>query len=235
MLRYCGDIDYWDARYTKDPEPYDWYLTFNEVRPLLEPLLHRNLETKILNVGCGNSEFGTRLYQEGFRFIMNIDFSGVVIRQMLERTEKVGWPKFQVMDAQDIKFSTASFDLAVDKGTLDSIMCGESAGEKIRKSLLEIYRVLRPQGVFVCFSHGHPSVRNWELKVDEAPWDVEFVAIRKRTPEEKLREEQVDGVSSRREMAERTLRKNQLPPKGEELNHFYMYVCKKGTVGPKIK
>lgn len=52
-----------------------------------------------------------------------------------------------------------SFDCVIDKGTFDSILCGEGSDTNAEKTLSEIYRVLAPTGVYVCISYGIPEQR----------------------------------------------------------------------------
>ncbi len=47
--------------------------------------LQGNMEAEILVVGSGNSDLSQQLYEEGFHFITNIDFSEEVISDMQER------------------------------------------------------------------------------------------------------------------------------------------------------
>ena len=56
-------------------------------------------------------------------------------------------------------FGDATFDAAVDKGTLDAILCGENSTANAQKMLSEIYRVLAPTGVYVVISYGQPPHR----------------------------------------------------------------------------
>jgi len=78
--------------------------------------------------GCGNSKFSEHLYDLGYKNITNIDFSGIVIDQMKERY-KESYPEitFLEMDACDMTFENNSFDFILDKGLLDSILCGEGS------------------------------------------------------------------------------------------------------------
>ncbi len=108
MTRY-DDIDYWDDRYSNDTEPFEWYQTYSGIRHFLTPkYLCRtdnaqtsrrstgNAETlssadnfphanRVLILGCGNSELGQHMLQDGFTFIANVDFSSVVINQMKKK------------------------------------------------------------------------------------------------------------------------------------------------------
>jgi hypothetical protein len=54
MAKY-SNVEYWDSRYQLDPEPFEWYQNFEGVKSILKPLLHSDLNAKILQIGCGNS------------------------------------------------------------------------------------------------------------------------------------------------------------------------------------
>lgn len=46
------DEEYWNNRYTKNPEPFDWYQSYKELKPLLELYLPK--DQIVFNAGCGN-------------------------------------------------------------------------------------------------------------------------------------------------------------------------------------
>ena len=47
------------------------------------------------------------------------------------------------MDARDMRdFETGSFDVAIDKGTIDAILCGEGSSANASKVISEVHRVL---------------------------------------------------------------------------------------------
>ena len=50
-------------------------------------------------------------------------------------------------------FDKASFDLVIDKGTLDAMLCGKDGLKSARRLMGEVCRVLRPHGSFVLISH----------------------------------------------------------------------------------
>jgi len=81
-----------------------------------------------LNVGAGNSRMSDEMFDEGYQIITNIDISQVVIKQMQEKYKEKG-PDFKYlhMDVRAMDFEAGSFDSVIDKGTLDSILCGESS------------------------------------------------------------------------------------------------------------
>merc|ERR1712146_312188 len=72
-----------------------------------------------------------------------------------------------------------SFDIVLDKATLDSILCGDGAASGGHKLLSEVSRVLAPEGAYVCVSHAWPQYRlNW-LQRPEYGWNVKPFTIDK--------------------------------------------------------
>ena len=93
----------------------------------------------ILILGCGNADFSADLYDEGYQNITNVDISSVVISQMMEK-HKEERPKMHwlVMDITDMEeFETDSFDLAVDKSTIDALLCGDDSFLKVALMMKE--------------------------------------------------------------------------------------------------
>ena len=80
---HYGQLEYWDDRYSKRIEPFDWYQTYSDLKEIITPYLEK--ENKILNVGCGNSTMSEEMYNDGYENITNIDFSSKAISQMEER------------------------------------------------------------------------------------------------------------------------------------------------------
>jgi len=62
MAQY-GKTTYWDERYTKDPEPFDWYQRYSGVRDLVNQYVKR--EDVILMSGCGNSRLTEDMFEDG--------------------------------------------------------------------------------------------------------------------------------------------------------------------------
>ena len=56
---------------------------------------------------------------------------------------------FQVMDVRNLKFDNSTIDLAVDKSTIDALLCGDYAFLNVAKMLKEVIRVLK--GIFIFF------------------------------------------------------------------------------------
>lgn len=76
-------------------------------------------------IGCGNSNLSEQLYDQGYTNITNIDISPVVIDQMSQQMQaKNKSMKWLVMDATNTDFKDEEFDVVMDKGTLDALICG---------------------------------------------------------------------------------------------------------------
>ena len=52
MAQY-GKQEYWEDRYQKDKEQFDWYQRYNGLRDIITQHVQHNYQ--ILNVGAGNS------------------------------------------------------------------------------------------------------------------------------------------------------------------------------------
>ena len=61
------------------------------------------------------------------------------------------------MDCKSLQFEDGSFDAVIDKGTFDSVLCGDGSGPNADLMLNEIHRVLSPSGVYICITYGQPE------------------------------------------------------------------------------
>eukprot|EP00002_Diphylleia_rotans_P026109 TRINITY_DN5195_c0_g1_i2.p2 TRINITY_DN5195_c0_g1~~TRINITY_DN5195_c0_g1_i2.p2 ORF type:complete len:130 (-),score=28.30 TRINITY_DN5195_c0_g1_i2:706-1095(-) len=119
MAQY-GRKEYWDERYTRDPEPFDWYQKWDAVK---EPLAkYLKASQQILNIGAGNSRLSEEMFDAGFQNITNIDISGVVVKAMTEKYADRGGMTYAIMNVMSLHFSDGKFDVVLDKATLDSLL-----------------------------------------------------------------------------------------------------------------
>jgi len=209
MTQY-GKIEYWDERYTRDSEPFDWYQRFAGVKDVITQFV--GPESNILNIGCGNSRMSEEMYDEGYQHITNIDISPIVVKAMQEKyKDKEATMKYVTMDARAMDFKDGTFDCVIDKGTLDSILCGESSVANAKKTLSEIYRVLVPNGVYIMISYGAPDHRLHYLKKPDLHWKVlPEATVFKPTISTSIAASGQDKDSP---------------------NYHYIYICKKGESG----
>ena len=94
------------------------------------------------------------MYDVGYKSLMNIDISEVVINQMKKTYKDRVDCKWLQMDATKMDFEDGSYSVVLDKGTLDAMMSEESdsVNDMIKKYFSEISRVLKTMGRYVCVS-----------------------------------------------------------------------------------
>lgn len=98
LLETLGDFtskENWDKFFSirGSDDSFEWYAEWGELRgPLLSHLSDPSRtppaepsSLQILVPGCGNSRLSEHVYDAGFRSITNVDFSKVVISDMLRR------------------------------------------------------------------------------------------------------------------------------------------------------
>lgn len=168
-----GDAMYWDARYVQEVGPFDWYQRYSSLRPLIRK--YAPLSSPVLVVGCGNAVMSEDMVKDGYEDIMNIDISSVAISMMRKKYEDLPQLKYLQMDVRDMStFPDDSFDTVIDKGTLDSLMCGTDAPLSASQMLGEVSRVLKPGGIYMLITYGDPRVRiphlnrvayNWKIRL----------------------------------------------------------------------
>jgi EEF1A lysine methyltransferase 4 len=171
-----GNRLYWDDFYeTCLPLNLDWYFYYDDMKKVLMPHLPSSKSASFLHVGCGVSELAIKLYRAGYKNITNIDYADSAITQMREFHTMIGvgdTMRWLTMDVGDVltEFGEESFDVVVDKGCLDAILCGT---DDIAGILYAIYSVTMEGGSFLMFSCGPPKTRL--LYLQEFSWDVEAI------------------------------------------------------------
>ena len=180
-----GDIAYWEQRY-KDSEytTFDWLENYPTLKEIILSLNIPKETGKILNLGCGNSEFSENMYDDGYHNIKNIDISQNVIKLMAERSKDRPEMTYEVMDVRDIKYESNFFDLAIDKSTIDALLCGDDAFINVAKMIKEVQRVLKVGGYYMIISYGTPDDRLMHLKRKFEKFKIEILKIEKDFEEE---------------------------------------------------
>jgi hypothetical protein len=113
-------------------------------------------EHRILMVGCGNSKLSEQMYEAGFPHIVSMDISEVVIAQMQAQAQAKGMQLlYQVADATAMPYADLEFDFAIDKGTMDAIICGKNLTLSDR-IIREMSRVARH---VLLVTYGNPEGR----------------------------------------------------------------------------
>ena len=123
------------------------------------------------------------MYDDGYENIQNVDISSVVVDQMIEATKSKPGLVWKEMDVMDMSaYEPGTFDVAMDKGTLDSILCGENSTANSQKMLNEVSRILKPDGLYMMISFGleehrmdilrppsNPDAYGWKITVQKVP------------------------------------------------------------------
>ena len=136
------------------------------------------LSSRILMVGCGNSLLSEQMYDAGFTDITNIDISHTVITQMIAEMEPKQKPmKWLMMDALNMTFANNSFDVVIDKGTLDALICGEDLS--LSQQLMREMGRVAGEGKVMIVTHSGPEGRRRVFKegLDFARYDYFFSKI----------------------------------------------------------
>ena len=71
--------EYWDTRFSKE-ETSEWFKSYGDFKDL--PCRHVEKSDRILMLGCGNSILSEDMYNDGYRNIVNMDFSSIVINNV---------------------------------------------------------------------------------------------------------------------------------------------------------
>ncbi|KAA8515621.1 hypothetical protein F0562_018768 [Nyssa sinensis] len=171
-----GDALYWDARYIQEAASFDWYQRYSALRPFIRKYIPTS--SRVLMVGCGNAVISEDMVKDGYEDIMNTDISSVAIDMMRRKYEHVPQLKYMQMDVRDMSFfPDESFDHVIDKGTLDSLMCGTDAAISAARMLGEMSRLLKSGGVYMLITYGDPKVRIPHLSRPVYNWKIELYII----------------------------------------------------------
>ncbi|OLL24445.1 Queuine tRNA-ribosyltransferase-like protein [Neolecta irregularis DAH-3] len=155
--------EYWNTKYKPDSIPFDWFLKYDQIKDFIIPFLTKN--SRILQLGCGNSELSGNLYDDGFQNIVNVDFSNTLISEMIQRYKNKPM-EWTVADARELRYS-GEFDVIIDKGCLDAMISytgsvwdpPEYVTENCRKEIDGVMRGLKVNGVFIYITYAQPHFR----------------------------------------------------------------------------
>ncbi|CAL8148042.1 unnamed protein product [Orchesella dallaii] len=155
------DVNYWNKRYEQEAE-FDWCKDYEILKPLINSNINRN--DSILMLGCGNSRLSSSMYDDGYHSITNIDFSSTVIENMSKEFPQMSW---KVMDMLNLQFPTSTFDIVIEKATLDCLFVNEKSpwetsepvADAMDQVLGGVSRILKPDGKFISITFAQPHFR----------------------------------------------------------------------------
>lgn len=130
------------------------------------------------------------------------------------------------MDVRDMSFfPDDSFDSVIDKGTLDSLMCGTDAPISASQMLGEVSRLLKPGGLYMLITYGDPTVRMPHIHQPVYNWKIELYII----PRPGF-QRPAGSTASRSHLEPVPLTEKGLLPADyvlEDPDSHFIYVCKK--------
>jgi ubiquinone/menaquinone biosynthesis C-methylase UbiE len=140
--------EYWDEFFKKRQEKaFEWYGQYAALRPALCNVVKP--KDRILVVGCGNSDLSPQWAQDGYKNVVSMDFSELVIKEMRAKHPKMKW---DVMDMTQMTYADESFDCVMDKGALDALRATDEVSvlADALKMFHEVDRVLARGGSYIC-------------------------------------------------------------------------------------
>lgn len=173
LLPDYGSPEFWEKRYKIEFLPFDWYIHWKELGPIIDPYIPQGKEKlRSLVVGCGNSTMSNDMVEmSGFKNVVSIDISGAVIEKMKRKykSDDLEWIQ---MDVANMSFDNETFDMVFDKGTIDALTCSDDDYKLAKKSLCEIYRILKVNGVLYMITYEKPINRIPLIKYTKIPWKI---------------------------------------------------------------
>ncbi|XP_072525110.1 EEF1A lysine methyltransferase 4 [Salminus brasiliensis] len=171
------NVEYWNKRYETE-ESFEWFGDFSKFQHLL--LQHVGKHEPILMLGCGNSALSVDMYQAGYTSITNVDYSNVCVETMAQRHSDCAGLSWVCMDIRRPAFPDASFDVVMEKGTLDAMLVDErdpwsisnNSAQLLHQVLSEISRVLKPGGRFISVTFAQPHFRKRLYARTEYNWSI---------------------------------------------------------------
>ena len=172
--------DYWNSRYKGGAmSNFAWYCGLDALKPLLSPLLAD--ASSVLEIGCGDCPLARELRADGFAGeLVAVDYAAACVRELRaeqQRRPPAARVRYDEADARALAYRAASFDLVLDKGTVDATLSSAAVGVRDAAAIArEAVRVLRVGGergaaagcaALVVVSHCQPDDEHGEVLVHD--------------------------------------------------------------------
>jgi SAM-dependent methyltransferase len=172
-----SDVSYWDSRYSRDAETFEWYCSYASIEEQLQRSLHQHQRPRVLVAGNGSSKLA---YDVSAKLSVDcvdaVDFSNVITKHMESTHSNTGCGlKYVTGDLRRLECKEASYELIIDKATCDSILCAENGEEDIALVLQNISNCLVDNGVFFMISHAAVNMREQFLNLPKYKFNIDSV------------------------------------------------------------
>lgn len=185
-----GTQEYWEKFYSgdsADSKDFEWFCDYEDIRPFFHefalPVLNTSSSRppKMLVAGCGNSHLTCDLYDdlcadEMAVEIWNVDYAEAAIARARAAAggRRLRHAVADLRALPEETFREKSFDVVVDKGTMDALFC--AGPSSVQRFAAELRRVLRPGGMVLMMSGvatGEEILeifQNWTTVLDGSPY-----------------------------------------------------------------
>ncbi|CAI2351999.1 unnamed protein product [Caenorhabditis sp. 36 PRJEB53466] len=153
------DPAYWKNFFAKRKSPFEWYGDYNSLSKVVDKYLKPS--DHFLQLGCGNSELATQLYDNGFHQIHSIDVEPSVIAAQTRKNKDRPGMTFVVGDAANLESADGAYSVVVDKGTLDALLpprSSEADKATVTRMFDEVHRVLASGGRYIIVTLAQPHI-----------------------------------------------------------------------------
>jgi hypothetical protein len=140
-------------------------------------------------IGCGNSskicpktkilELSEQMFDDGHHNIVNVDIAPTIVEAMkVYHDKKEKFMEWTQMDATSLTYESESFDLVIDKGTIDAVICGDDLQIPL-DIMKEMCRVTKEEGnVMLITNSGAPGRKMlFEAAVDKTKFETSYTKV----------------------------------------------------------
>jgi len=139
--------EYWNNFYHENGE-FTWCQGYDYWKKTIRNKIP-DRDMTVLVTGCGVTNFGQKMIEDGYRHVINTDISEVVIEKCHEVFGESENCSYIQADGRDLPLEDESIDFVFGKGVLDAVCCVENHQSDVYDMLLEIQRVLKPGGLYM--------------------------------------------------------------------------------------
>nr|XP_043621862.1 EEF1A lysine methyltransferase 4 [Erigeron canadensis] len=183
VLSYL-DPNYWNERFSSE-DHYEWLKDYSHFQHLIQQNIKPS--SSVLELGCGNSQLCDELYKDGITDLTCIDLSSVAVEKTQKRLLLKGYKDIKVLegDMLNLSFADESFDVVIEKGTMDVLFVDSGDPWNPRPEVVSramamlqgVHRVLNPHGIFISIAFGQPHFRRPLYNAPEFTWSIEYTTF----------------------------------------------------------